>query len=73
MNINSADLVDYTQQDGSSSKVLLVKIPYRSLPYYRKASEKIINHLEAKFNWPVIVITSRNIISKKGTSDSHLV
>lgn len=66
--INSADLIDYTQQDGSSSKVLLIKIPYRSMPYYRKASEKIINHLEGKFNWPVIVIVSRNIQSKKGIS-----
>jgi hypothetical protein len=64
--INSADLVEYTQQDGSSSKVLLVKVPYRSMAAYRKVAEKVLSHLENKFNWPVIVIVTRNIQSKKG-------
>lgn len=62
--INSAELVEYEQQDGSHSKCLLVKIPYRSLSSYRKVSEKVISHLEQKFNWPVVVVATRTILSK---------
>jgi Ribosomal protein S7e len=64
--INSADLVEYKQADGSASKTLFVRIPYRSLPAFRKVSEKVVQHLEGKFNWPVIVIATRTIISKWG-------
>ena len=66
--INSAELVEYQQQDGSLSKCLLVKIPYRSAADYQKVSEKVIEELEKKFNWPVIVIANRTIISKHGKS-----
>jgi hypothetical protein len=64
--INSAELAEYDQQDGSKTKCLLVKIPYRSLNAFRKVSEKVVSHLEAKFNWPVIVVVTRTIISKRG-------
>jgi hypothetical protein len=64
--INSADLTEYEQQDGSRSKCLLVKIPYRSITAFHKVSEKVVHHLESKFNWPVIVVATRTIISKRG-------
>eukprot|EP00347_Sterkiella_histriomuscorum_P015756 403355800 len=63
--INSADLQEYEQQDGSRSKCLLVKIPYRSITAFRKVSDKVVHHLESKFNWPVIVVATRTIISKR--------
>jgi small subunit ribosomal protein S7e len=62
--INSADLVEYKQADGSASKTLVVRIPFRSFPGFRKVAEKVVAHLESKFNWPVIVIANRTIISK---------
>ena len=64
--INSADLTEYEQQDGSRSKCLLVKIPYRSVTAFHKVSEKVVHHLENKFNWPVIVVATRAIVSKWG-------
>ena len=64
--INSADLVEYKQADGSSSKTLHVRIPFRSLPAFRKTAEKVVDFLEGKFNWPVIVVANRTIISKWG-------
>jgi len=64
--LNSADLVEYEQQDGSRSKTLFVKIPHRSLTAFQKVSEKVVQHLEGKFNWPVIVVATRTIISKRG-------
>jgi hypothetical protein len=64
--INSAELTEYEQQDGSRSKCLLVKIPYRSINAFHKVNEKVVSHLEAKFNWPVIVVATRTIVSKRG-------
>ncbi len=64
--INSADLVEYKQADGSASKTLFVRIPFRSSAAFRKVAEKVVAHLEGKFNWPVVVITNRTIISKHG-------
>jgi hypothetical protein len=64
--INSADLVEYEQADGSKSKTLFVRIPFRSLPAFRKVSDKLVQHFEGKFNWPVIVVATRTIISKRG-------
>lgn len=43
-----------------------MKIPYRSINAFHKVSEKVVSHLEAKFNWPVIVVATRNIVSKRG-------
>ena len=62
--INSADLVEYKQADGSASKTLFVRIPFRSLPAFRKVSDKVVSHLEEKFKWPVIIVANRTIISK---------
>ena len=64
--INSADLVEYEQADGTKSKTLFVKMPYRSLTAFRKVSDKVVSHLESKFNWPVIVVATRTIVSKNG-------
>ena len=64
--INSAELIEYQQQDGHTSKTLFVKVPFRSITFFHKVSEKVVLHLEQKFSWPVIVIASRNIISKRG-------
>ena len=63
--INSANLIEYTQQDGTKSKVLLFRIPFRSLVPYQKVCDKVITHLEQKFNWPVIIVATRTIISKR--------
>ena len=64
--INSADLVEYKQADGAATKTLFVRIPYRSLPAFRKTTEKVVEFLESKFNWPVIVVATRSIVSKWG-------
>jgi hypothetical protein len=58
-------LIDYEQQDGTASKVLLVKVPFRSSAALQKVSEKVVSHLESKFNWPVIIVANRTIISKR--------
>jgi hypothetical protein len=70
--INSAELVEYAQQDGTHSKTIFVKIPYRSITAFRKVSEKVVQHLEGKFNWPVIVVATRTIVSKRGKYHSRL-
>ena len=64
--INSAESVEYDSGEGEKAKTLLVKIPYRSLNAFRKLSDKIVSHLEGKFNLPVIVVATRTIISKRG-------
>jgi hypothetical protein len=61
--INSAELVEYEQADGKLSKTLFIRIPYRSLTAFRKISEKVVQHLEAKFGWTVVVVVTRTIIS----------
>lgn len=42
-----------------------MKIPFRSLQAFQKVSDKVVSHLESKFNWPVIVVANRTIISKR--------
>ena len=66
--ITKAELHEYTQQDGSKSKVLLVRIPYRSLVPFQKSSSEVIAQLEKKFNWPTIVSAVRNIQSKSAVT-----
>mmetsp|Transcript_12075 Transcript_12075/g.8787 ORF Transcript_12075/g.8787 Transcript_12075/m.8787 type:complete len:178 (-) Transcript_12075:59-592(-) len=63
--INSAELVEYQQQGGNYSKTLFIRIPFRSLNAFHKVSEEAVQHLEQKFQWPVIVIATRTIISKR--------
>ena len=63
--INSVEEVTFEQNDGSESKYILIKIPYRSLQFYKKVSSQMIDHLENKFKWPVVVVTNRTIDSKR--------
>jgi hypothetical protein len=65
-------LVTASEADGSSSKTLHVRIPFRSLPAFRKTAEKVVDFLEGKFNWPVIVVANRTIISKWGKHSHHI-
>ena len=48
------------------SRYILVRIPFRSLNYFRKVGNKVIENLENKFKWPIIVIANRTIQSKRG-------
>lgn len=64
--LNSAEEVEYTAADGSSAKYILIRIPFRSLAAFRKVGAAVIDHLEAKFRWPVIIVANRTIISKNG-------
>ena len=64
--IAAAEEVEYTQANDEVSKYILVRIPYRSLQFYRKISNELIDHLEEKFNWPCIVVANRKIQSKRG-------
>jgi len=66
--INSVEEVEHEDNDGSQKKYILIKIPYRSLQFYRKVSSQMIDHLEAKFKWPVIVVVNRTIDSKRKIS-----
>ena len=63
--INSVEEVETEGADGSAAKYFLVKIPYRSLQFYKKVGSQMIEHLEGKFNWPVIVVVNRTIDSKR--------
>jgi len=63
--INSAEQVEFKQADGSVSKYILVRIPFRSLASYRKVGSKVIDHLEAKFKWTVVIAANRTIISTR--------
>ena len=63
--INSAEEVEFENASGTMSKYMLIRIPFRSLPYYKKAAAKVVDHLEGKFKWPVIVIANRTIQSKR--------
>ena len=64
--LTHADLVEYFQRDNTKSKCLLIRIPYRSLAYYQKVSEAVVEHLEKKFNWPALIVAERKIVSKRG-------
>ena len=63
--INSVEECEYDGADGSKNKYYLIKIPYRSLQFYKKVSTSMIDHLEEKFRWPVIVVVNRTIDSKR--------
>lgn len=66
--INAVEEVTFEQNDGSESKYILIKIPYRSLQFYKKVQGQMIDHLENKFKWPVIVVINRTIDSKRKIS-----
>lgn len=64
--LSAAEEVEYTAADGSKAKYFLIRIPFRSLAAFRKVGPAVIEHLEKKFNWPVIIVANRTIISKNG-------
>ena len=64
--INSVSNVDYEQADGKESQYLLVKIPHRSLGAFKKVGSTVLEHLEAQYEKPVIVVANRTIISPNG-------
>lgn len=68
--ISSAELVEYDQADGTKSKILFVRIPFRSIVAFRKVTDKVVGHLEQKFNWSVVVVANRTIISKRSTMNN---
>lgn len=43
----------------------MVKIPFRSLQFYKKVSSQVIDHLEKKFSCHIIVVVNRTIDSKR--------
>merc|ERR1711957_498854 len=64
--LNSTECVKFKMADASENQYLLVRIPFRSLAPYRKVAViPVIDHLEAQFKWPVIVVANRTIISKR--------
>lgn len=66
--LTNAEEVEYKLADGSNSKYILIRIPFRSLAAFRKVGSDVIEHLENKFKWPVLIVANRTIISKNGKS-----
>ena len=64
--LNSAQVVDYTQADGTAAQYLLVKIPHRSSAAFRKVGKLVQEALEKNFDKQVIVVANRTIISPTG-------
>jgi hypothetical protein len=64
--VTSAEKVEHKMADGSMSAYILIRIPYRSLGSFRKIGKQIIDHLEGKFKWPVVMVANRTIISTRG-------
>ena len=69
--INSAEEVEYEEADGSKSKYIHIRIPYRSYAFYVHIGDKIVEHLENKFKCPVLIVANRTIISKRGKLSSR--
>ena len=63
---NSAEEVEFQNAAGEMSKYIIVRIPFRSLNYFKKVGPKVIENLENKFKWPIMVIANRTIQSKNG-------
>merc|ERR1712232_1265149 len=53
------------QDDGTAVKYFLIRIPFRSYAYFKKVGPKVIENLEQKFKYPIIVIANRTIQSKR--------
>ena len=64
--INSAQLVPFTQSDGTAAEYLLVRIPHRSCAAFRKVGTLIQDALEKNFDKTVIVVANRTIVSPGG-------
>merc|ERR1712051_477053 len=68
--INSVAQCEFETNDGSMAQYILVKIPYRSLQFYKKVASQMIDCLEEKFQWPVVVVINRTIDSKRKITHS---
>jgi len=64
--INSVQIVDFTQADGTAAQYLLVKIPHRSSAAFKKVGGLVQEHLEKCYDKTVIVVANRTIISPSG-------
>jgi small subunit ribosomal protein S7e len=62
--INSVEEVEY-QVECSAQKYILIRIPFRSITFFSKVNKQMIDHLEEKFKWPVIVVVNRTIDSMR--------
>ena len=63
--ITGAEHFEFEDRAGRASKALLVRIPFRSLPYFQKARGVVVGALEKKFKGStVIVAANRTIVSK---------
>jgi len=65
--LTHAEYIEFDKADSSKTKCLLIRIPYRSLSYFQKISEAVVEQLEKKFNYPTLVVAERKIVSKGGT------
>lgn len=68
--VNSVDSVEYTAVDKSKSNYFIIRIPFRSLAAYRKVATQVVEHLEAQFQWPCIVVANRTIVSRRAIHHS---
>jgi hypothetical protein len=64
--INQVNNVSYSQPNGDQYEYLLVRIPHRSLGAFKKIGSQLIEHLESKYEKPVLVVANRTIISPGG-------
>ena len=63
--ITGAQHIEFTDRAGRASKSLLVRIPYRSNPYFKRVRGPVVGALEKKFKGStVIVVANRTIASK---------
>jgi small subunit ribosomal protein S7e len=63
--VSGAEEVEYEQADGTHGKYIILRIPFRSLQYFKKVSSQVVEHLEEKFKWHVFVVANRTIQSKR--------
>merc|ERR1711957_418116 len=59
--INGVSNVEYEQADGSSAQYLLVRIPHRSHGAFKKVGSLVQEHLEKKYQKPVLVVANRTL------------
>ena len=63
--LTGANKIQFTDANGEDSEALIVRIPYRSLPAFRKSRSQVVQALEKKFkNNAVIVAATRTIQSR---------
>ena len=63
--ITDAEHIEFTDRAGRPAKALLIKIPYRSMPYLNQARATVMSALEKKFRGSTVILTAnRRILSK---------